>query len=158
VSIRSLANIAVARDTPEAADGVGAATGVLVAAIPTEVLAPYTALIGVVVSTANHGSDYETFRWWLFGVATALVIVALTVAFYRGKPEQGRHLPFVEILAATFAFAAWGLVMPGSPLSLVVTGDALTIVTATIAIGGAFFVTLLVPTIAKPSSKSPAAS
>ena len=48
--------------------------------------------------------------------------------------------------------------MPGSPLSLVVTGDALTIVTATIAIGGAFFVTLLVPTMAKPSSKSPAAA
>jgi hypothetical protein len=36
-----------------------------------------------------------------------LVVVALVVAFRRGKPAQGRRVPFIEIWAATVAFAAW---------------------------------------------------
>jgi len=180
MSLRSLVGVAVERDSAEpvvdttgavaegeaevgaappsaGASGLSSATGVLVAAIPGEVLAPYTALIGVVVSTASAKNDYATLRWWLFGIGTALVVVSLLATFYRARASAGRHVPFVEIVAATIAFASWGLVMPGSPLSLSVTGDDLTVATAIIAIGGAFFISLLSPTLASPSSKSPAA-
>ena len=180
MSVRSLTGVAVERDTAEPVDTVGAgapvgdaaaggapptggapslssATGVLVAAIPGEVLAPYTALVGVVYSTVNPRHDYQALRWWLFGLGTVLVAVSLLAAFHRARPSAGRRVPFVEIVAATIAFASWGLVMPGSPLSTSVTGDDLTVTTAVIAIGGAFFISLLSPTLTSPSSKSPAA-
>jgi hypothetical protein len=41
------------------------------------------------------------------------------------------------------AFAAWGLVMPGTPLAINVTGDDLIISTLVITVGGAFLVGLM---------------
>jgi hypothetical protein len=49
----------------------------------------------------------------------------------------------LETVAALVAFGAWGLVMPGSPLSAALSGDDLTIWTGILTIGGAFVVTLL---------------
>jgi hypothetical protein len=177
MSLRTLSAIAVERDEatpPTAAPAPGArppgtppvpapapdastlsaATGTLIAAIPGEVLAPYSALVGVIVSTNTAKDDHAALRWWVFGVAAALVVVTLLAGFYRNKSATGRAFPFVETVAATIAFAAWGLAMPGSPLSIDVTGDDLTIATAVIALGGAFMVTLVAPTIAKKSSKA----
>jgi hypothetical protein len=112
------------------------------------VLAPYTALVGIVASTA---SAHEALRWWLFGVAAALIPTSLIITYYRNRTAPHRRVPLAEILSALFAFAAWGLVMPGSPLSLDISGDDLTIATAILAIGGAFLVTLLVPSLNKKS-------
>jgi hypothetical protein len=42
----------------------------------------------------------------------------------------------VETISAALAFAAWGLVMPGSPLSIDTHGDDLTIATALISAAG----------------------
>jgi hypothetical protein len=167
MSLRSLSNRAVQRDAPAppgapppanvvgggGAPGGGgdlsAATGVLIDAVPSEVLAPYTALVGIVASTS---ATHETLRWWLFGVAAALIPISLVLTYYRNRSAQhNRSVPLAEVLAAVLAFGAWGLVMPGSPLSVDISGDDLTIATAIIAIGGAFLVTLMVPSLSKKS-------
>jgi hypothetical protein len=173
MSLRALSARAVQRDTPAvvppppppppgaelqgggAPGGAGvdlsSATGVLVDAIPGEVLAPYTALIGIIVS-ASASKTHEPLRWWIFFVTLALIPTFLILNYYRGRPaDRNRVLPFAETLAAMLAFAAWALVMPGSPLSLDISGDDLTIVTAILAIGGAFIVTLLVLSLSKKS-------
>jgi hypothetical protein len=165
MSLMSLAEVAVERDSVarngdgqggDDQSGLASATAMLVHTVPTEVLAPYTALIAVIIATIGTSQDhYESLRWWLYGVTTGLVIITLLVAFLRASPGGGRRFPLTEITTATIAFAAWGLVMPGSPLSLDVSGSALTISTATIAIAGAFLITLISPTLAKPSSKAP---
>jgi hypothetical protein len=166
MSVRALSSIAVQRDSAKAGDGASATGGrdqsglssagdALIHAIPSEVLAPYTALVGIIVSQVTPTDDRQGLRWWLFGVTLALVVLTLTVGFYRGRQDGGRVFPLLEVTTASIAFAAWGLAMPGSPLSLRVTGDDLTIATAIIAIGGAFVIGLLSPTLAKPSRKSP---
>jgi hypothetical protein len=181
MSVRSLSTLAVLRDAPLPAAGATAAgatgttdgatagataggsptslvsaTDALVHAIPSEVLAPYTALVAIVVSQATSSDTYRALRWWLFGVTLLLVGVYLAVSFYR-DPGHTRRFPAVETVAAMAAFAAWGLVMPGSPLSIHVTATRLTIVSAVIAIGGAFAIGLLVPTLTKPSRAAAAA-
>src|SRR5690242_18569701 len=63
MSAKSLAKLAVERDTsPPGKSVVDDSTDALVAAVPTEALAAYTAVVGVVLA-ANIGSAYAPFRW-----------------------------------------------------------------------------------------------
>jgi hypothetical protein len=132
---------------------VATATDVLIHAIPGEVLAPYTALVAIIVSNSANNTR-ESLRWALFAVSLALVGGTLALNFYRGRPAHGRRFPVIEVAAACVAFAAWGLAMPQSPLSMRVTGQDLTIAVAVISIGGAFLLGLLSPALAKPSAKA----
>src|SRR3954463_10469409 len=82
MSARSLAELAVKRDESQPGTDVSSATAALVAAIPTETLAVYTALVGTVLA-ADIGEQYAPFRWSAYGVFVVLAFLAPLVA-YRG--------------------------------------------------------------------------
>jgi hypothetical protein len=162
MSIQSMANLAAERDSgtprkPAARRGAARAgepappdqqtrTDVLISSIPTEVLGPYTAIVGVIVSTIDAGeSNREFLRWVLYGVGLVAIIFWLGSVYLRGADKK-RRFPVAETLAALFAFAGWGLVMPGSPLSLSLSGDDLTIWTAIITAAAVFLVGVLAGT------------
>ncbi len=177
MSLRSLSALAIDRDQPledvdsrvglytaaglkppgGSAPGESSAIATLTAAIPSEVLAPYTAIVGVVAGLGAHDA-FAAFRWWAFGVSLALVGAVLVINVYRAPAgKRRRNLPEAEIISAMLAFAAWGLAMPGSPLSISVHGNDLALTTAVVAIGGAFLITLITPTLGKRSRKAPVA-
>jgi hypothetical protein len=179
MSIRALTDMALERDAgvpaqPRAraraarAQGAGAPGGaaaapaagdqsrtdVLVSAIPTEVLGPYTALVGLIVSTIDEPQEDEraTLRWVLYGAGLVAIAVWLGGSYVRERtPTRKRRFPVAETIAALIAFAAWGLVMPGTPLALSVTGDDLTIATGLITAGGVLLVSLMAAPLRKPS-------
>jgi hypothetical protein len=96
--------------------------------------------VGVIVSTIGAGEGARLVMRWILYAAGFLAIAVWLGGAYIRQPKKKRRFPVAETLAATFAFAAWGLVMPGSPLSASVGGDDLTIWTAIITAVGVFLV------------------
>ncbi len=155
MSLRTLQSIALERDVRSPTRSLPGEEGevvaapmkradLLVAAIPTEVLAPYTALIGLVVATIDPGESRRVvLRWGIYLAGFAAIVIYMGVTYVRTRAASGRRFPVLETLAALVAFGAWALVMPGSPLSAALSGDDLTIWTGILTIGGAFVVTLL---------------
>jgi hypothetical protein len=159
VSARSLAQLAVDRDVSRPGDPVASnSTDVLVAAVPSEALAAYTAVIGVVLAS-DIGSGYGPFRWSAFGVFVALAVLA-PVVFFRNRAAESerdtRHAPYFECITAGVAAAAWGLVMPGSPLAMIFKGNALVFATTAILVGGATVVGLATQPLSTANGKNPA--
>jgi hypothetical protein len=145
VSIRSLSALAVQRDavTPQKAkkkDDSAATetvpqtwTDVIVSAIPSEPLALYTTMIGVIVATVTAAGDNRFWlRWILYIVGILAVAIWLLAEYYRKRTTKRRRFPWAETAAATLAFAGWGLVMPSNPLSLSLGKDNRIIWTALI--------------------------
>ena len=61
---------------PEASEEEQRRTDLLIHAIPTEVLAPYTALVGGIVATIDAGEDDQAFlRWTIYVVGIAAIIL-----------------------------------------------------------------------------------
>ena len=58
-------------------------------------------------------------RWVIFVVTSVLVPAAVWFLWYRAsKSSRGeRKAPVAGMVAAGIAFGAWGLVMPGGPLT-----------------------------------------
>jgi hypothetical protein len=134
-----LAKLAVERDANPPGQSVAEnSTQVLAAAVPTEALAAYTAVIGVVLA-ANIGSAYGPFRWSAYVTFVALAVLAPPLALCKHRSAAAgkgyRKLPILECLTAGVAAAAWGLIMPGSPLTLVYKGNALVFATTAILVG-----------------------
>jgi hypothetical protein len=134
-----LAKLAVERDkNPPGRSVAENSTQVLAAAVPTEALAAYTAVVGVVLA-ANIGSAYGPFRWSAYGAFVALAVLAPPLALCKHRSaatgKYYRKLPILECLTAGVAAAAWGLIMPGSPLTLVYKGNALVFATTAILVG-----------------------
>lgn len=157
---RARAARAQGRAQPPAGGAAGAAsreqsrTDVLISAIPTEVLGPYTALVGLIVSTIDEPQEDEraTLRWALYAAGLVAIAVWLGAAYVRERTSsRKRSFPLAETMAALIAFAAWGLVMPGAPLAIEVTGDDLTIATGLITAGGVLLVGLMAAPLRKPS-------
>jgi uncharacterized membrane-anchored protein len=125
----------------------------LVSAIPTEPLALYTFLIaGIVATIDGHDSQRLGLRWAIYGAMIAFIVLWLCASYIRRpKTEKKRHLPFVETLSAVIAFAAWGLVMPESPLNAELSGDDQTIWTLIITVGGVALLGLLTGSLKKPA-------
>ena len=157
VSAKSLAQLAADRDTtPSGQSVVKDSTDVLVAAVPTEALAAYTAVIGVVLA-ANIGPAYGPFRWSAYGTFIALAMLAPLVLFRHrtAATSGGRPLPILECLTAGVAAAAWGLVMPGSPLIMIFKGNALVFATTAILVGTAAIIGLATQQLGTANSKTP---
>jgi hypothetical protein len=96
-------------------------TDVLISAIPTEVLAIYTTIIGGIVAAIETGGDeYFWLRWSLYAGFAVLVVAWLVAGYFRETTPSARkrRFPVLETVSAAWAFATWGLVMPGAPLSL----------------------------------------
>jgi len=138
MSAKSLAKLAADRDkAPPGQSVVEDSTDVLVAAVPTEALTAYTAVVGVVLA-ANIGAGYGPFRWSAYAAFIALAVLAPLMLFKHSTAASSmevRKLPIPECLTAGVAAAAWGLVMPGNPLATVINGKALVFVTTTILVG-----------------------
>jgi hypothetical protein len=181
MSIRSLAALAVARDkappAEPAAGGDSAAAAppspgapavpqqfvdVLVSTIPTEPLAAYTAIVGITIGAVDvaHPHSYLTFRWLCFAAFLVFTVLSITVAYNRRAngpegPVDRRRFPWAEGGAAVIAAAAWGLVMPGSPLNVQLTGTVWTLTAASITIGSAAVLALLFAPQLKTGTSSP---
>ncbi len=163
MSASRTADIAVERDQTPPGEPIGTpATQVLTSAIPTEVLAAYTAAVGVVLA-ADIGTGYGAFRWAAYGAFIGLAAI-FPLSVYRQRvakttdKDQKRAVPIPECLMAAFAAAAWGLVMPGGPLSTVLAGNALVFGTAAIALGGAIVLGFATPFLTTGNSKAAPAS
>ena len=142
MSIRSLSSLALQRDAaapkrtkrrPTSAEDAKKTeqqrrADVLVAMIPTEPLAVYTAAVALVVAQIGNlepENQYMLLRWILFAGFCAGIPGFLIVTYLRNKSAtKSRRLPFAEVVSAALAFGAWGLIMPGSPLAAELDGGA----------------------------------
>ena len=158
MSAKSLAQLATDRDMKPPGDSVVEdSSDVLVAAVPSEALAAYTALIGIVLA-ANIGTAYGPFRWSAYGAFVALAVLAPIVLFKHrtaGSDKESRTLPILECLTAAVAAAAWGLVMPGSPLTMILKGNASVFATTAILVGAAAVIGLASQRLGTANSKNP---
>jgi hypothetical protein len=158
MSAKSLAQLATHRDAqPPGQSVVKDSTDVLVAAVPTEALAAYTAVVGVVLA-ASIGSTYGPFRWTAYGAFVGLAVLAPAVLFWRraaASDKDSRKLPIVECLTAGVAAAAWGLVMPGSPLTMTLKGNALVFATTAIVVGTGAAIGLATQRLGTANRKNP---
>jgi hypothetical protein len=162
MSARTLGQLAAKRDDSAAGTDVSSATAALIATIPTETLAAYTAVVGTVLA-ADIASQYGPFRWAIFGVFILLAFLAPMLAYRRpeasadGTGASRRTVPLLECAAAALAAAAWGLVMPGSPLTIVVDGNALIFATVSIVVGAAAVLSLATKFLGKANTIVPGA-
>lgn len=162
MSARSLAELAVERDVRPVGEETGSATEVLVAAIPSETLAAYTALVGIVLA-ADVGAGYGAFRWSAYVLFVAFAFLAPYAGYHRtvtspqSPPDADhRRFPVLECAVAALAAAAWGLVMPGSPLSIVLAGNALVFATAAIVLGVTTVLAFATQFLGKANDRNPA--
>src|SRR3954467_4433400 len=161
MSARTLGELAAKRDDSASGTDVSSATAALIATIPTETLAAYTAVVGTVLA-ANIAAQYGPFRWAIFGVFIILAFLAPMLAYRRpeasadGAAVSRRGVPVLECSAAALAAAAWGLVMPGSPLTIVVDGNALIFATVSIVVGAAAVLSLATKFLGKANTFTPA--
>ena len=158
MSAKSLAKLAADRDTVSAGQCVVKdSSDVLVAAVPTEALSAYTAVVDVVLA-ANIGAGYGLFRWSAYVVFIVLAVLAPLVLFRHrtvASSMDTRKVPIPECLTAGVAAAAWGLVMPGNPLTMVLTGNSLVFATTAILVGTAAAMGLATQQLGKANSKNP---
>jgi type IV secretory pathway VirB2 component (pilin) len=156
MSINSLSSLAVQREAivPRKAKKKAGAdeaetvpqtwTDVIVSAIPSEPLALYTTIIGIIIATITVAGDNRFWlRWILYVVGIVAVVIWLSAEYYRKRTVKKRHFPIVEAAAASIAFAGWGLVMPGNPLALSLSKDNRIIWTALITAATVFLLGLL---------------
>ena len=156
MSMRSLTDLAVARDATAHEAAVSAASnrrkalhgqesavettgGALISSITTEVVAAYTTVFALIQALVKgKPQSYVPLRWWLF-IAGIVLTVASVVGVYARKrdpdKQKRRSLPVVELFAAVLAFTAWALVMPASALSSQLSRDLTPVVMGLITIG-----------------------
>src|SRR4051812_29722791 len=84
MSLQALTRLAVERD--KEAPPTAGRSDVLIASIPTEVLGPYTAIVGVIVSTIDNGDPtHDTVRWGVYIGGLVAVLLSLTAGYLRQK-------------------------------------------------------------------------
>jgi hypothetical protein len=170
MSLRTLSQLAARRnlvgrseDAPVATHPESGATqwiDALVAQIPTELVAAYTALVAIVVGVIPSNQSYLPLRWGILVVAVALAPVFVIIGYEATgtcatEPASARvrkhkrHVPVLECSAAAIAAATWGLATPGSPLSGTVGPTLFTICSACVAIGGATSLGVFAPWLAR---------
>lgn len=126
----------------------------LVAAIPTEPLALYTFLIAGITMTIDPGSDERLTMRWIILAASAAFIALWMISSYRRQPgSKKRKLPWPEVTSAIVAFAAWGLVMPESPLAAELSSSNQMVWTYIIVAAAVAVLGLLTGSMKKPVKK-----
>jgi hypothetical protein len=172
MSLNSLGTLARERRMPTAPQPSGGIDGLansLEAAIPTEVVALYTAIIAGCQSVLNQDghSAYLAFRLVIYVVA---LVATISIAFRSVRPAIGgdaayrsmQTLQSPELLTATLSFAAWGVSLPGSFLYVWLSVPTLSIVVITVtAVTGFVLAAFFAPKLrsrergAHPASKGP---
>ena len=126
-------------DAQPASIGLDSFANSLEAAIPTEVVALYTAVIAGCQSVLNQDSHstYLAFRLAIYVIA---VVFTLVIAFRSVRPaikgaaayRNRQTLKSPELLTATLSFGAWGVSLPGSFLYVWLSSPTLSVVVITI--------------------------
>ena len=147
-----------------AASAPGGQAMSLEAAVPTEVIALYTAIIAAcesVLSDDPHNTFF-TFRLLVYLVTLAATVY---VAIHNAKPAMNNVWAAArspEVLTATLAFAAWGLVIPGSLLYVWLGAAELTVTVVTITATATFLLAVFfaprLRTTEKPKTRQTANS
>jgi hypothetical protein len=112
------ARAAAGRPEPEAAGGrTTEVVSALASYVPAEAIAAYLLLLPFV--TPDTGSDDFTGRWILAGAVTILgcgycLGYRKIAAIQTGKPFR---MPWVPLVTAALAFAAWVFAIPNSPFN-----------------------------------------
>jgi hypothetical protein len=100
---------------PVGTTGIGLALSSIGTYIPTEVMATYLAILAAIPIGRGHGFHWLMF--WVFLIATP-VVVWLGVAVARQSEgivvRPAQQWPWWSMIAATVAFAAFVVVLPGS--------------------------------------------
>lgn len=106
--------------TPPAGSSASDVAAQLIRFIPSELVAAYATVIGILPISASAAicrSDF-TSRWLAFAafvVLTPLTLQALYVVKRRRAGGVGPTIPWFDHVAALTAFLAWVLVLPLSP-------------------------------------------
>jgi hypothetical protein len=107
-------------DDPTAKAGI---TDLLVSQVPTELVAPYTAVMAAIIGvtakpskTRPHPDQLVAWRWITFAI---LVIgtIGLVWEGTRRKSTGPPKIPVLEITAALAAAVGWAFALPDSPIS-----------------------------------------
>jgi ABC-type transport system involved in cytochrome c biogenesis permease subunit len=134
VSISALTTVAAVRDERQpqkqdagkaAADAAAvpaALTDLLVTQVPTELVAPYTAVMAGIVGlvakpTANDPRPDQLTGWrW---IAFAILLLGVFALVWIGKRRKagGGPFPLLEVTGALAAAVGWAFALPASPLS-----------------------------------------
>lgn len=94
----------------------------LVRYLPTELVAAYTTVVGVLPLPGGDpvcGGEF-TARWIALGVFLALTPITLQILYVvrrRAAANVGPAVPWFEHGAALVAFVAWSLALPLTPIS-----------------------------------------
>jgi hypothetical protein len=169
MSVSSVTSLAVTRDmTPSAAGTVKVDNNeatwakVLVSSIPSEILAVYTAALGVAtgLATTSDPQAYLPFRFvWYIGWILATPVI--TWGLYRRKAKAHNQSVGMssflrpEILAPAAAAAAWFTAMPGSPWQVALSNGAFMLTSMVATAVGALLVGLITPTMTSPTTTDP---
>jgi hypothetical protein len=169
MSIRSLGELALRRRVPAAAAGAAAsapaepaASGLsaLEAALPADVIALYTAIIaGCEGVLADDPEDtYLAFRVVVYLIGFVCTAYAASRIV---KPAMGSGwiaaLRSPEVQTAVLAFAAWGLVLPGSFLYVWLSSSLLSITLVTITATSTFLLAVVyTPQLRQTEVRTPA--
>jgi hypothetical protein len=135
MSLGALTTLAAARDTRtptkqdvgkstrDKAQEPASLTDILVTQVPTELVAPYTAVTAAIVGAIAKPSkavpnpdQLANWRWLAF----AILIVATPILIWEGKRRKsqakGNPFPLLEVTGAVIAATGWAFALPGSPL------------------------------------------
>jgi hypothetical protein len=141
----------------------------LVSAIPTEILAPYTAGLGLVASLTSSSPDaYWPFRlYWYFGWLAVTPIIAWLPFRRKAKAHPTvvatdvatwKAIGRAEIVAPTLAAAAWFTTMSGSPWQVHQSSGSFQITTLVALSVDSLLVGLITPAMTKPTAYKPPAA
>lgn len=171
MSVSSVTSLAVTRDvTPSAAGTIkldnqeATWAKVLVSSIPSEVLAVYTAALGIATSLATTSDPhaYLPFRFVWYAV-WILATPLITWGLYRRKAAQshGQTVGMAgflrpEVLAPACAAAAWFTAMPGSPWQVELSNGAFMLTSMVATAVGALLVGLITPAMTSPTTSDQA--
>lgn len=104
-------------------------TDMLVTQVPTELVAPYTAvtagLVGAIAKATAHNPHPDQLTTWRW-IAFAVLVIGTAGLTWEGKVRKasGGPFPLLEITGALIAAVGWAFALPASPLSPYLHGTA----------------------------------
>jgi len=127
------------------------ALSALVEYVPAETITLYLALLSALPALVSVIPGLSAAAiYWLFGGLTPLLFSAIYAGKRRaaGQPRSPgfKRWPWWSMIAATIAFLAWGLAVPGGPYlasesGRVLSGLVAIVVSTLLGVGGRFFAT-----------------
>ncbi len=170
MSISSLTSLGAARDqrVPTKHDvGKGVAAeptqkasliDVLVSQVPTELVAPYTAVMAAIIGAISkpsksnpHPDQLVGWRWAAFGI---LVVGTIGLVWEGKQRKSPGPRPVLEILGALGAAVGWAFALPDSPLSPYLHSKAAHTITPLLVAFAAIVFTVLTASALKSQRKA----